>query len=199
MIEFEVSPSGTVRGIYKDELKETYEAIGPLNVKRASNVEWENYVVPSTGQQYQGWTVRAAHAPTYCFLRRSPMDGSIEVTVNGGGPPAFFPTREEALAEEVKHFWELLPPQKPPPPETTAVLTRAQFDALLEYSTSIPTGTTVGKQWKCNKAVARRLAGSVHTEEDWWLGEYIEEKQEPWKSKGYIGISWRKIVIRENA
>ena len=30
----------------------------------------------------------------------------------------------------------------------TITLTKKQFDDLLEYSTSIPTGTTIGKQWK---------------------------------------------------
>lgn len=109
MKQIQISPTGKVTYVYDDVLALTLKTLGELKVGRASNVEWEDYLIPSTGQRYTGWTVRSAAQPLYRFLQRSPADGSIEVTHNGGGLPAFFPTREEALREEVAHFWELLP------------------------------------------------------------------------------------------
>jgi hypothetical protein len=106
-LEILITPKGKAISVYKDELKPFFKEMGTVDIKRASNVEWEH--IYSNGQTYEGWTVRSYHSPEYCFLRRSPMDGGIEVTTNGHGLPAFFATREEALAEEVKHFWELLP------------------------------------------------------------------------------------------
>jgi hypothetical protein len=108
-IELKVTTTGRLRTIYKDEHLRVLEKLGTIDVKRASNVEWETDGY--TG--HNGWTVRSAHSPAYIFLRRSPMDGSVELTTNGHGPPAYFASREEALAEEVKHFWELLPEETP--------------------------------------------------------------------------------------
>jgi hypothetical protein len=196
MIEMLVMPDGTSRCVYKDELIDVYDAIGPKKVKRASNVEWET--VDGQG----GWTVRSAHDVDLA-IRVQLRDGAYHKVVSRAGEILLFNTREAALENEVEFFWELLPPHAPPKfvPTETIELTRKEFAALLEYSTSIPTGTTIGKRWRCNKAVTRVHDGT-HDEfgrvcDDWWMGEYVEETQEPWKMKGYVGIKWRKILIRE--
>lgn len=36
-------------------------------------------------------------------------------------------------------------------------LTQREFDALLEYSMSMPTGVAVGKTWKCNRHSGRHV------------------------------------------
>lgn len=55
-------------------------------------------------------------------------------------------------------------------------LTRAEWDALLEYSFSLPTGTTPGKRWK------RDLG-----KEQWAVGEY---NPDGYNADGTIEINW---------
>lgn len=64
-------------------------------------------------------------------------------------------------------------------------MTKKQFDALGEYSCSVPTGVTIGKQWKCNRLA---FAACGYEGEDWYLCEYIECKK-----PGYVGIKYKKI------
>ncbi len=83
----------------------------------------------------------------------------------------------------------------------TTEMTRAEFDALPEYSTSIPTGKTVGKCWKRNvNCGGLRFDSKVDETEakmlgpEWYLGEYKED--EP-PSPDHLLIAWSKIVIKE--
>lgn len=62
--------------------------------------------------------------------------------------------------------------------EDRATMNFAAFKDLPEYSTTLPTGTTVGKRW-------RRL----HRDE-WFLGEYIENP-----NPKVVSIKWREIWI----
>jgi len=67
-----------------------------------------------------------------------------------------------------------------------AVMTRAQLAALMEYSTTTPTGVVPGKQWKRRepwKAPADPVA--------WWLGEYFTTVADD----GRCGIHWRRILL----
>jgi hypothetical protein len=57
-------------------------------------------------------------------------------------------------------------------------VTRREFNDLLEYSHTLPTGTTIGKTWK-------RKNGT-----DWYMGEYV-----PDDDPKMIGIVWTKIVV----
>ena len=59
------------------------------------------------------------------------------------------------------------------------MLTWREFDVLHEYSCSLPTGTSVGKQWK------RRIPYEIRTDppNEWYLGEYVESS-----IPGQIGI-----------
>lgn len=60
----------------------------------------------------------------------------------------------------------------------TALVTPAQFKALLEYSFSLPTGKYIGKVWKC------LCKGG------WFLGEYVEDPDPT-----MIGIKWRELIV----
>jgi hypothetical protein len=96
-LELRVNPDGSIEGIYDDNLA---EAIGAevKEVRRASQVEYEDF------QGRKGWTVRAAHDLHLCLRT---VDGG-PITVSREGTVCTFQTREEALEEEVKHFFELL-------------------------------------------------------------------------------------------
>ncbi len=82
----------------------------------------------------------------------------------------------------------------------TEYLTQKEFDDLLEYSTSIPTGTTLGKKWKRHifsfksngkEYNAGYIPANVELVSDaWWMGEYITDP-DPKR----VGIRWSTIVI----
>ncbi len=78
-------------------------------------------------------------------------------------------------------------------------LTQKEFDDLLEYSMSLPTGTTIGKQWKRHNFIFKNKHGiefntyylpdgTTLVEERWLMGEYV-------KKKGYVDILWSLIEI----
>lgn len=71
--------------------------------------------------------------------------------------------------------------------DETITLTQREFDELLEYSASLPTGTTVGKRWK------RQVFSGPHAG-DWRMGEYVEDPD-----PDMVGVKWRTITIEEHA
>lgn len=65
----------------------------------------------------------------------------------------------------------------------TIALSKQEFDALPEYSCTLPTGTTVGKRWK--------LGWPYHEPRTrWFLGEYAKSDL-----PGMVDIVWREIVF----
>lgn len=84
----------------------------------------------------------------------------------------------EQLAEEIDGWIPQL---------EEVTLSDEEFDALLEYSTTIPTGVTVGKQWK------RQLYYGKYRSE-WVRAEYVPDKEDP---ENYVGIDWVKIKKKE--
>ena len=87
-------------------------------------------------------------------------------------------------------------------------LTQKEFKELPEYSLTVPTGVTIGKQWKRHvfsfeirgiKYSAGYIPqpseiGGVKIEswkEHWFLGEYAESE-----NKDEALITWRKIIIK---
>lgn len=62
-------------------------------------------------------------------------------------------------------------------------MTQPEVDALLEYSTTLPTGKTLGKQWKRRLYVGPKRGA-------WLLCEYVEDPD-----PAYVAISAREIRI----
>lgn len=70
-------------------------------------------------------------------------------------------------------------------------MTEREFEALHDYSCSVPTGTTIGKVWRRREPYR---ADQLRPGEafQWYLGEYVVDRDPK-----YVGILWRKIVIGE--
>lgn len=85
-------------------------------------------------------------------------------------------TREE-LAQEIDDWVPTL---------ETRTLTFEEFQALPEYSTTIPTGKTLGKQWR------RQLYFGKHRG-SWVMCTYVEDKEDP---ENYVGMHWEAVEIR---
>lgn len=88
--------------------------------------------------------------------------------------------------------------------EHTIRLTVAEWQALPEYSSSIPTGTTAGKRWRRHhrwidggerNPWTGAVTGGV-VRESWWVGEYGQ----PFKMAGerdlQVPITWYRVIIR---
>ncbi|KKK78695.1 hypothetical protein LCGC14_2840980 [marine sediment metagenome] len=79
-------------------------------------------------------------------------------------------------------------------------LTTKEFEDLLEYSCSIPTGTTLGKKWKrhiyCFRLEGRTLYGWAHPpgatiiSDEWHQGEYVKSEK-----PGFVDIRWTEIIV----
>ncbi len=70
------------------------------------------------------------------------------------------------------------------------MMTQREVDALPEYSTSLPTGTTAGKAWK------RRVPWNAPADKaDWWRGTYGKPYPEGHPHHGQVPIGWRRIRI----
>lgn len=64
----------------------------------------------------------------------------------------------------------------------TVELTLSEFESLFDYSTTLPTGKTIGKQWR------RRLFWGKYRHV-WLLAEYIEDPDPT-----MVGIKWKRIT-----
>lgn len=79
--------------------------------------------------------------------------------------------------------------------DKTAIVSPWEFQQLPEYSTSLPTGTTIGKTWK--RALMRALPPDpmssfprAEPTGEWSLGEYV-----PHPEPGQVGIKWRALLV----
>jgi len=68
-------------------------------------------------------------------------------------------------------------------------MTEREIYKLPEYSTTLPTGTTIGKKWKADKN-ARRYPEDRTPNPDWRLAEYYDIND-----PDRVGIRWAKIII----
>jgi hypothetical protein len=71
--------------------------------------------------------------------------------------------------------------------ETHAVMTQREFDGLLEYSCSVPTGQSIGKRWKVDRWFGSKLKNGPR----WWMGEYSRD------FKDGRGVEMVEMVFRE--
>ncbi len=69
-------------------------------------------------------------------------------------------------------------------------LTPAEFAGLREYSTTLPTGTTPGKAWKC-----RRPYWETTARADWYRGVYGLPYPVGHRYYGQVPIGWRRIHV----
>lgn len=114
--ELKIDADGTIQTIYQEGIEEFAKDLGADLTRscRASNVEWEEI------GDHKGWTVRAAHdselairSGKQLIYEEHPYEFSENVvSKNDLRSIIVFQTREEALAEEVKFFWQLLPPKE---------------------------------------------------------------------------------------
>ena len=81
--------------------------------------------------------------------------------------------------------------------DLTAIMDREYFEALYEYSCSLPTGTFVGKRWKRNSHQFNPRHPDV-----WYMGEYFELPAWVSPTLGIgprhpteVGIRWREIFV----
>lgn len=75
--------------------------------------------------------------------------------------------------------------------DKVAYMTMAEFNALLEYSTTLPTGQTEGKVWKRQSNIGA-CQRKPKTPPKWLLGEYGKV------ADGHIAIHWYDIAIEEH-
>lgn len=73
-----------------------------------------------------------------------------------------------------------------------AFMTARELRSLLEYSTSLPSGTTAGKRWR--RAV---WPWRNKPNDEWRLGEYGVPFPEGHKYHGEIPIIWRQIIVTD--
>ncbi len=73
-----------------------------------------------------------------------------------------------------------------PPAYPPLLISKADFDALPEYSATLPTGTTPGKRWKRHDGVFDQEFRQAGGEPFWLIGEFgtIDE------AAGTIAINW---------
>lgn len=69
--------------------------------------------------------------------------------------------------------------------EEVVHLTQEEFDALPEYSCTIPTGVVIGKQWKRGYPYSQPY--------EWWLCEYVDAADPK-----MVGITRKRIFIRRH-
>lgn len=70
------------------------------------------------------------------------------------------------------------------------LLTPRQFEALSEYSASMPSGVYPGKCWK-REEYERDEEGHIIRTGRWWLGWYGDSSKGP----GWCSNNWRKIEV----
>ncbi len=71
--------------------------------------------------------------------------------------------------------------------DTHAAMDQKDFDSLLEYSCTVPTGVVRGKRWKRREPYRTDDPRPA----TWWLGEYAHFDGDP---EGTCRVRWRKII-----
>jgi hypothetical protein len=74
--------------------------------------------------------------------------------------------------------------------ESHVVMTQREFDELLEYSCSVPTGQRIGKRWKIDRWFGSRLKNGPR----WWMGEYARDFKDE-RGRDMIEMVFREILI----
>ncbi len=83
--------------------------------------------------------------------------------------------------------------------ERTTTMSKAELEALPEYSTTVPTGVCAGKRWRRNQFAAVRwlhfevcgIEFRVPAPKVWWLGEYVPVADD----ERAFDIRWSKVEV----
>lgn len=73
----------------------------------------------------------------------------------------------------------------------TAIMSRKEFDKLLTYSTSLPTGAFIGKRWKRQEQKPDKNGWPVFID-SWLMGEFAPNPDDK-----IVDLIWRKIEVIE--
>lgn len=118
--ELKVGPDGTIETIYQDGIEAFAKDMGAdvANVCRASDVEWEEIEAPLNARfpATKGWSVRSVKNRLKALRMRSHFNpgftderyfDELVCSDDENLAIALFDTREAAITQEIKHFWEL--------------------------------------------------------------------------------------------
>lgn len=117
--ELKVGPDGTIETIYQDGIEQFAEEMGAevATVCRASEVEWEEIPAPINHRfpRLKGWSVRSVRNKDKALRIESSLNAgvgdryidTIVCSDNQHLAIALFESREAAIEQEIKHFWEL--------------------------------------------------------------------------------------------
>jgi hypothetical protein len=105
--ELKIGPDGTIETIYQDGIEQFAEEMGAdvSTVCRASEVEWE--VVEYPDHTEKGWSVRSAKNGLKALRVQYGTQCRIVCSDDTNLAIALFTSREAAIEQEIKHFWEL--------------------------------------------------------------------------------------------
>ena len=73
------------------------------------------------------------------------------------------------------------------------VISRKDLETLLEYSCSLPTGTTIGKRWRRDTHFNTPRKPDQTIEPEWQIGEYYElppGQDKDARGNDLVGIHW---------
>ncbi|MFJ9313782.1 hypothetical protein ACIRN4_06275 [Pimelobacter simplex] len=120
------------------------------------------------------WETEAAHPTGHPLLVQVYGNLAREVRALLDEHPADLPVATDSTTAERDAWQNGLP---------VVDMSQQELDALLDYSTSLPTGKTIGKRWK-RRLFAGPKAGA------WVLGEYVEDP-----NPELVAIVWHEIRV----
>ena len=112
--ELKIGPDGTIETIYQEGIEKFAEEMGAevSTVCRASDVEWEVDAEPLLHSK--GWSVRSVANPKKALRWKMGLqvihdeaNYFLVCSADENLRIILFQTREEAIQQEIKHFWEL--------------------------------------------------------------------------------------------
>lgn len=105
-IDIVVEENGNIKTMYDSEIEKFVDSIaGSIqNIERASEITWHR-----RNNEKSGWVVFTSKKRSFMALRDLP-DGTSGPSTNTEFRVTLFPTKEHALSEEIKFFWQLTDP-----------------------------------------------------------------------------------------
>lgn len=84
------------------------------------------------------------------------------------------------------------------------------LESMPEYSSTLPTGTTLWKIWRrlelhaggfsapphAREDLQRHVSAGVPVEERWFVGQYVPCREHGERCPDHVGIRWFRVVLR---